>query len=164
MVTKLPVTITEAELLEIIKNTKKSNHKIAFALGFYQGMRISEIVNLQPENIDLNQKLIRIQNAKGHKDRNIPISPKIIRKLKHIPVGCSVRTLERSFKKSVVKAGITKQLYFHCLRHSSATHYLNQEKWDIRYVQQFLGHSRLDTTQIYTHVSPQNLLEKMWGG
>lgn len=158
---KLPETITEEELISILKATKLKHHRIAFALGFYQGMRISEIVNLKKENIDKSQRIIRIKDAKGHKDRNLPIAPQVFRGLTSIPIHCGIRALQIAFKKKG-KEVLNRDLHFHLLRHSGATHYL-KKGWNIREVQQFLGHSRLETTQIYTHVSPQDLMEKMWG-
>jgi len=160
---KLPETITEKELMDILKVTKKNHHKLAFILGFYEGMRVSEIINLKPENIDYGQRLIRIKQAKGNKDRNIPIMPETIKKLKGLPIKCGVRALEMAFKTACKKAGINRDLHFHSLRHSGATHLLSVKKWDIRQIQQFLGHEKLDTTQIYTHISPQNLVDLAWG-
>lgn len=160
---KLPETITENELIEILKVTRKKHHKLAFALGFYEGLRISEVVKLLPENIDYQQHLIRIKQAKGSKDRNIPIMPELIKKLGILPIGCGCRALEIAFKKYCKKAGINKDLYFHSLRHSCATWLLNVKHWDIRQIQVFLGHARLDTTQIYAQVSPQDLLNLVWG-
>jgi len=159
---KLPITITEEELLQILKSTKKDKKKLAFALGFYQAMRVSEIVNLKPEDIDKGQKLIKIKQAKGKKDRNIPIAPQVLRGLKHLPVQVGIRALQIAFKKAVKKAGIHKKIHFHTLRHSGATYYLNKKKWDLRSVQVFLGHSKIDTTVIYTHVSPDDLVSRMW--
>jgi len=158
----LPETITEKELLELLKNTKKIHHKLAFALGFYQAMRISEITKLRPENVDYGQRLIRIKQAKGGKDRNIPIAPQVKKGLKkYLPIGIGDRALQIAFKKKS-KEVLNKDLHFHQLRHSGATYYLNKKKWDIRSLQVFLGHSRIDSTQIYTHVSPEDLVEKMW--
>ena len=82
--------------------------------------------------------------------------------LKYVPVGCGVRALQIAFKSAIKKAGISKDLHFHCLRHSCGTYLLNIQKWNIRQVQQFLGHANLNTTQIYTHVSPQDLVDLMW--
>lgn len=161
---KLPETLSEQEFLQLLKATKQINHKLAFLLGFYQGMRISEIVSLNPMNVDKGQKLIRIKQAKGKKDRNIPIMPQTMRYLRHLPITIKARALETAFKKSLKRAEINKDLHFHSLRHSCATWLLNVKKWDIRHVQQFLGHSRLDATQIYTHVSPQNLIDLAWEG
>lgn len=159
---KIPDTITEEELLKVLKATKKNHHKLAYALGFWQAMRISEIVNLRKENIDLGRNLVIIKEAKGKKDRNIPIAPETRRYLKHLPMKCGIRALEIAFKK-ICKKVLDKDMKFHGLRHSGATHYLNVKGWNIRIVQQFLGHSRLDTTQIYTHVSPQDMHKAMYG-
>lgn len=163
MVRKLPITITETELATIVNATKKQHHKVAFGLGFYQCMRISEVVSLQPGDIDQGQKLIRIKQGKGDKDRNIPIAPKMFHGLKkHLPIKCGVRALQIKFKQITNKV-LSKDLHFHCLRHSGASHYLNKKGWDLRSVQVFLGHSRIQTTEIYTHVSPTDLINKMWG-
>lgn len=159
---KIPETLTEKEFLLVADQVKKPQIKLAFFLGFYQAMRVGEIVSLQPENVDKGQKIIRIKQGKGNKDRNIPIAPEVIKGVKHLPIGRGVRALELAFKKAVAKAGITKDLHFHSLRHSGATHYLTAKKWDLRSVQVFLGHSKVSTTEIYTHVSPENLIERMW--
>ena len=102
-----------------------------------------------------------IKNAKGGKDRHIPIAREVYSGLKYLPIKIGVRALEIAFKNKGLKV-LNKNLHFHTLRHSGATHYLNKKKWNIRMVQQFLGHSRLDTTMIYTHVQPIELVEKMW--
>jgi len=158
---KLPETITEIEFIQIYKKIIQKHHKTAFLLGFYGCMRISEIVNLRPEDIDKGQHLIRIKQGKGKKDRNIPIPPQISTKaLSNIPIKCGVRALEIAFKR-YSRQTLGKDLHFHTLRHSGATHLLNKG-WDIRHIQQLLGHSRLDTTAIYTHVSPKVLVDKMY--
>lgn len=158
----IPDTLTEPEFQKVLSVVKKQHHKLAFALGFYQAMRLGEIVKLQPGDIDKGQKLIRIKQAKNAKDRNIPIAPEIMNGLKHLPIGVKGRALQTAFKNAIKRSGINKDLHFHSLRHSGATHYLNVKKWDLRSVQVFLGHSRVTTTEIYTHVSPQDLINKMW--
>ena len=162
MGTKIPETITKEEIDKILQATKKPKQQLAYALGFYQAMRVSEVVKLQPENIDRGQKLIRIKQAKGGKDRNIPIMPEVLRGLKHLPIGRGIRALEISFKKKA-KEVLNKDLHFHTLRHSGATYLLSKKKWDIRHIQVFLGHAKLSSTEIYTKVSPQDLLELVWG-
>jgi len=159
---KLPETITEEEFHKLFNLVNDKKKKLAYSLGFYQCMRISEVIKLRPEHIDKGAKLIRIKQAKGGKDRNIPIHPKIMRGLeKYLPIGCGIRALQIHFKKNANKI-LKRDLHFHCLRHSGATHYLNKKKWNIRQVQQFLGHSSISTTEIYTHVSPQELVDLMW--
>ena len=158
---RIPVTISEDEFQLLIKNTKNKQHKLAFMLGFYQCMRVSEVVKLLPINIDIGRRLISIKEAKGQKDRNIPISPEIQAGLKYLPVGIGIRALQIAFKNKAKKV-LEKDLHFHTLRHSGATHYLNNKKWSIRHIQVFLGHSRIDTTLIYTHINPEDLVNKMW--
>jgi len=160
--TKIPEVITEQEFIKLLKGVKKPHHKLSFILGFYGAMRVSEIVNLRPENIDRGQRLIKIKQAKGGKDRNIPIPPQAVRGLSHLPIKCGIRALEIAFKNYGKKA-LNKNLYFHQLRHSGATHYLNKKKWSTRQVQQLLGHSKIQTTEIYTHVTPEVLINQMWG-
>lgn len=160
---KIPETITEKEFIEIMKKTKPRHHRLAFALSFYAGLRVSEIVNLRPEHIDKGRRLINIKQGKGNKDRNVGLPPQVIRGINGLPIGCGVRALQVAFKKKA-KEVLDKDLHFHTLRHSSATYYLNEKKWDLRSVQVLLGHSRIDTTVIYTHVSPENIVEKMWEG
>lgn len=159
---KIPETITEEELLKIVAATKKKKDKLAYMLGFYEGMRISEVVNLKPENIDKGRKLIMIKEAKGNKDRNIPIMKEIYNGLKHLPIGVKIRAIQTSFKKKA-KEVLGKNLYFHTLRHSGATWLLNVKHWSTREVQVFLGHSKVQTTEIYTHVNPENLVDRVWG-
>ena len=160
----IPETLTEEELIKVLKGTPKETHRLAFYLGFYEGMRISEIVNLRPENIDKGQKLIRVKGGKGSKDRNVPIHPKIFRLLnpKKFPLGIGVRALQISFKNKC-KNILIKDVHFHCLRHSDGTYYIIVERWDIRSVQIFLGHSKIQTTEIYTHVNPLDLVERLYG-
>jgi integrase len=161
MALKLPEIITEEELVKIINATKMPHHKLAFMLGFYECMRISEIVNLKPEDIDKNLKLIWIKQAKGKKDRKIPIAPEIVKGLKFLPIKCKIRALEIKFKK-IGKEVLNKDLHFHLLRHSGITHYLTKKKWNSLEVQRLAGHSKIATTQIYTHINPQDLVNRMW--
>jgi len=158
---RIPEVITEAELLLIIKSCKSKNHKLAFILGFYECMRVSEVVNLKLEHIDKNSRQIMIKQGKGGKDRNIPINPFVLPKLKHLPIGCGIRALQIAFKDKG-KEVTGRDVHFHTLRHSGATYYLNQKKWNLRKLQRFLGHSKVSTTEIYTHVNEQDLVDEMW--
>jgi integrase len=159
---KLPEVITEEEIIKILKATNNVKHKLAFSLGFYECMRISEITNLKVENIDKQQKLIKIKQAKGHKDRNIPIAPEVINGLKHLPIDLTPRALQIAFKKKLKEVLDRTDLHFHSLRHSGITHYLTKKKWNSLEVQRLAGHSKISTTEIYTHISPQNLVNRMW--
>lgn len=161
MARKLPEIITEEELIKLIDVAKKNHHKLAFALGFYECLRVSEIVNLHPIHIDKNMKLIRIIQGKGKKDANIPISPKVMKGLKYLPIKCGIRALQIKFKE-LSKRILGKDLHFHCLRHSGITHYLIKEKWSSLEVQRLARHSKISTTQIYTHINPKDLVDRMW--
>jgi integrase len=159
---KLTEILSEAEVLDIIKATKKINHALAYALAFYGCMRISEIVKLQPDDINWSLKLIHIKQAKGSKDRMIPIPPEAYKKLKtNLPIGIGARALEKSFKKIVMQV-LKKDMHFHLLRHSGISYYLNKRGLNAFDVQRMAGHSRITTTQIYAHVNPEDLVNKLW--
>lgn len=158
---RLPETITEEELITLLNATVKPHHRLAIALGFYECMRIGEIVKLQPEDIDKQSKLIHIKQAKGAKDRNIPIAPEVLNGMKNLPIKCGIRALEIKFKQ-LSRSVLNKNLHFHCLRHSGITHYLVKKKWASLEVQRLAGHSKISTTQIYTHIRPDDLVNRMW--
>ena len=158
---RIPDTITEEEVIKLAKACTNHKKKLALMLGFYQGMRISEVIKLQPEHIDKGRRLLMIKRSKGDKDRNIPIAPQTMNGLKYLPMNFGIRALQISFKR-LAKKVLDKNLHFHCLRHSSATWYLNVQKWNLRQVQVFLGHSDISTTEVYTHVNDQDLQNAMW--
>ena len=166
---KIPETITEEELIQILKATTNTNHKLAYMLGFYQAMRVSETVHLQLDHIDKGAHIIKIKQAKGNKDRNITIVKPLLLKpnavvvaLGKLPITVGIRALQKAFK-TKSKNILHRELHFHCLRHSGATWLLNKKKWNIRAVQQFLGHSKIQTTEIYTHVSAADQVDLEWG-
>ena len=163
MVIKLPEILTEEELIKILDNTTKHHHKIAFALGFYECMRISEITKLQPENVNKQLKLLYIKQAKGHKDRNIPIAPEIMKGLKYLPIKCKVRALQTAFKNKIKELELNPKFHFHTLRHSGITHYLTKKRWSSLEVQRLAGHSKITTTELYAHIRPEDLVNRMWG-
>ncbi len=160
---KLPIAITLDEFKRLMKNTRKKHHRVAFLLAFASGLRISEVINLKPHNIDIKEKRILIQNGKGGKDRIVPL-PKSFRKelLKYIPISITDRSLQRAFKTACKRAGILKvkpNAHFHSLRHGFATQCL-KSGLDIQTVRFFLGHSNVSTTSIYLHSEPKEALGK----
>jgi integrase/recombinase XerD len=162
MALKIPDTITEAELFEVIGEARKRSHRTAYLLGFYACMRVSEVVKLQPADVQWTTKLLHIRQAKGAKDRMIPFSPKIEKPLRQgLPVGIGARALQIAFKSHAQKA-LGKDLHFHTLRHSGITHYIVKERWSSLEVQRLAGHSRIQTTELYTHVNPADLVARMW--
>ena len=164
---KLPVVLSRNEIQKIIGTINNQKHKLAISLGYASGLRVSEIVNLRIKDISLNELTIHIKNAKGNKDR-ITVFPKKLKinlklntltKNKNDFVFESNRggkltstTFQKVFKKALAQSGIKKEATFHSLRHSFATHLL-ENGVDVRYVQELLGHQNIRTTQIYTKVT-----------
>jgi integrase len=165
---KLPVIIDLEGFNRLLKGVSKPWHRLAYKLGFLCCLRVSEVVKLLPGDVDGGRQMLFIRNAKGGKDRYVPIpKPISIKELRdNLPIRCGVRALEIAFKKAG-KASLGKDLHFHTLRHSGATYYLSQGM-NIREIQNLLGHSRLDTTMIYTHViqnisnTPQSPLDILY--
>ncbi len=158
---RLPTTISEEELVKVLKATKLEHHKVAFAILFYQGFRISELVKLQQEDIDRSMKIIRVKMGKGSKDRDVVIMKECFRLLNKLPIKCGVRALQISFNK-VTEKTLGKKLNIHTLRHSCITWMINKKKFPLPYVQRQAGHSRIDTTMIYTHIKPQDIVDFVW--
>ena len=173
----LPEVITEEELIKIVDKTKSNRYKLAFMLGFYECLRVSEVACLRQEHVNKELKLLMIKGsdvskgkkgAKRGKDRNIPIAPEVMKGLKHLPVGNDkakdngVRAIQYAFKKKVLECLGRTDVHFHTLRHSGITHYLTKKKWNTLEMQRMAGHSKSSITEIYTHINPQNLVDRMW--
>ena len=155
---KIPEVINESELQKLIK-VADLRKAAALKLGFYQCMRISEIVNLQPEDITYSEgreTWLHIKQGKGKKDRQIPIVKETGLITPNVPLPFGIRAFQIWLKKASLNV-LGRSITPHTLRHSGATHYLNKKKVGLRHIQLFLGHSRLDTTQIYTHIKPEEL-------
>jgi integrase/recombinase XerD len=162
---KLPVIFSTQEIKTIISTITNSKHKLLISLGYGCGLRVSEIVNLKWSDIDSDRNTIHIKLAKGMKDRIVILPWSVLTLLdSHQKSSLSpyvfysnqwwkitTRTAQAVFTQACKKAQITKKVSFHSLRHSFATHLLEQGT-DIRYVQVLLGHANIRTTQIYTHV------------
>ncbi|KKN00299.1 hypothetical protein LCGC14_1139220 [marine sediment metagenome] len=153
---KIPITITEQEFKDIIKGTKKLKLKAAFMLGFYQAMRVSEVINLEKEDVNTLTGFIHIKQSKGKKDRMIPLMPELKYYVRYLPINISRQGLWKSIRTKAKKI-LGKDIHFHSLRHSGASFYLNDREIDLKFIQDFLGHSRIQTTEIYTHVNPTQL-------
>jgi len=162
----LPKVIDSNLILEKIMKIENKKHKAILALTFSVGLRVSEVVNLKLEHFDKERKLILIKNAKGNKDRYVPYSDKIREIIKEYYLEYKPKeylfngqnSLQYSIKscQELYKKYIDKHSSIHCLRHSSATH-LIENGVDIRIIQKLLGHSNIKTTEIYTHVSNKTL-------
>lgn len=163
---KLPAYLSKEEFMEIIHLVKKPHHRLAFILGFNSGLRISEIINLTPEQIDLKTKRIFVRGGKGGKDRVVPLPKGFPEKyLNYIPIKCGVRSLQIAFKRYVRKAKIPKpDLHFHSLRHSFAVQCM-EKGIPLNQIQILLGHESISTTGIYLKINPKDALEsyeKLW--
>ncbi len=153
---KIPDTITEKEVKLLISKAKKKKLKCAIVLMFYQAMRVSEVINLTKENVDIPRGFIHIKRAKGRKDRDSPIQEETTFYLRYLPMIISRQGIHKAIKK-LGEDVLNKDIHPHTLRHSGASFYLNERGIDIRFIQDFLGHAKLSTTQIYTHVNPLQL-------
>ena len=168
---KLPVVLSTEEIIELLRATRNLKHRTALAMIYSAGLRVSELINLKVEDVDLLRKQLHIKQAKGWKDRYAVLSERFLllfnnymltyRPDVYVFEGAdggkySSRSLGNVIKKSAQRAGIKKTISLHTLRHSYATHLL-ENGIDIRHIQALLGHSRPETTMIYTHVTRKDL-------
>jgi site-specific recombinase XerD len=169
---KLPSVLSKQEVTKLLNSINNKKSKLMISLIYACGFRVSELVNLKIADLNFKDKTGHIKQAKGRKDRffNIPeyLSPfleKQAEKQQHInseylftgPKGkLSSRNIQKIVKNALKKANISKDISPHTLRHSFATHLL-EDGIDIRKIQELLGHSDLSTTQIYTHISTKEL-------
>lgn len=169
---KLPNVLSKQEVKALLNVTKNLKHRAMLSLIYACGLRRSELLNLRPNDIVSDRGLLVIRNAKGNKDRVVPISGKTIAFLRDyyrqyrpkvflfegISAGNQYdeRSLQNVLKKSVHLSKIKKPVTLHWLRHSYATH-LHEAGVDIRFIQLLLGHKSSKTTEIYTHVSQKSL-------
>ena len=178
----LPVLLTENEVLQLIKapNTKKPlgfRDRVMLELLYATGLRVSELVKLEANQVNLNQGYLRVM-GKGDKERLVPMGKTAKRWMKNylngpiqeilndrqsdclFPTRTSTSISRQAFwqiiKKYAMKVGISAKLSPHSLRHAFATHLINHGA-DLRVVQMLLGHSDLSTTQIYTHIAQHRL-------
>jgi site-specific recombinase XerD len=159
------------EIEKIINAIENKKHRLLISLSYGAGFRVSEAINLKIKDINLEELTVHLKDAKGKKDR-ITIFPD---KLKNDIVEISAlrdkddfvfesnrggrltqRTAQKVFENALQKAEIQKDATFHSLRHSFATHLL-ENGVDVRYVQELLGHSNIRTTQLYTRVTNPKL-------
>ncbi len=171
---KLPVVLSRDEISRIIDSIINRKHKLLISLAYGAGLRISEAVSLKVKDVDLGEKVLHIKDAKGKKDRITLISEKLLDSLRAQMTGkgsddyvfdsqrggrLTTRTAGKVFENAMGKADIRKGATFHSLRHSFATHLL-ENGTDVRYVQVLLGHENIRTTQLYTQVT-NPLLKKI---
>ncbi len=160
----LPVVLSKEEVMRLIEGAEAKKSKLMLSLMYAIGLRVSELVNLKKVDIDLKESTGYIRHGKGKKDRIFNIPKLLSEELGEVmresgdylfsgPKGrLSTRNIQQIVTRAASKAGITKSVHCHTLRHSFATHLL-ENGVDIRKIQVLLGHADISTTQIYTHIS-----------
>ena len=178
IVPRLPEVLSVEEAARLLQAAPGIKYKAALGVAYGAGLRVSEVAHLKVDDIDSKRMLIRVEQGKGGKDRNAMLSPQLLELLRMwwregrkrgvlIPHGwlfpgqnvtdpISTRQLHRAVQEAAEVAGIRKRVSPHTLRHSFATHLLEQDV-DIRVIQVLLGHSKLETTALYTKVSTRTI-------
>lgn len=173
---KLPVVLSPEEVARLLDAAPGLKYKAALSVAYGAGLRVSEVVALKVSDIDSKRMVIRIEQGKGRKDRYVMLSPHLLELLRAWwklarPQGwlfpgqnrlnpLTTRQLNRACHAAADKAGIGKPVSMHTLRHSFATHLLEQNI-DIRVIQVLLGHAKLDTTALYTRVATKTIQQVM---
>jgi len=177
---KLPVVLSREEVSRLLEATSSLKYKAAFSVAYGAGLRMSEVTSLKISDIDGERKTLHVEQGKGRKDRYAMLSPVLLDVLHHWwkegrasglllnggwlfpgqnPVNpITNRQLSRAIIAAAADAEIDKRVTMHLLRHSFATHLLEQ-KVDIRLIQVLLGHSKLETTSLYAQVATDILQE-----
>jgi len=163
---KLPVVIDGEYIKEQLSKIENIKHKTILTLTYSVGLRVSEVVNLKIEDIDSKRMIIHIKNAKGRKDRIVPLSEVVLVLLReyfkeyspkeYLFNGQNSLQYSSNSCNKIVKKYLGEQYHIHQLRHSCFTNLL-ESGTDLRVIQKIAGHSNVKTTEIYTHVSNQML-------
>ena len=169
----LPNVLSQEEVLRIIQYTQNIKHRAILTLLYSCGLRIGELINLKLEDFHVERKQLIVKKGKGRKDRYVSLADSFLPLLSNYynsykPIiyfvegqnggKYSAESIRSFLRKSCKKAGIRKLVTPHTLRHSYATHLL-ENGVDLRYIQTLLGHSKPETTMIYTHVQRKDLME-----
>jgi site-specific recombinase XerD len=176
----LPVVLSPQEVSRLIAAAHNVKHQAALSVAYGAGLRASEVIGLRVTDVDGQRMTLRVEQGKGRKDRYAMLSPVLLQRLRSwwriahaqgrmLPGGwlfpgmnptdpLTARQLNRAVHAAAETAGIDKRVSFHTLRHCFATHLL-ERKVDIRVIQVLLGHKRLETTAVYTHVATDLLHE-----
>jgi integrase/recombinase XerD len=172
--TRLPVVLSREEVQRLFATVTNLKQKALFMVAYDAGLRLSELLNLRLDDIDSQRMAIRIRQGKGKKDRYARLTPGLLKLLQQywreyrpqtwlfpgatMDKQYDMTTPGQLLKKACRKAGITKRVSMHTLRHSFATHLLDAGA-NLRVIQQMLGHERIQTTCLYTHISLEQLRE-----
>lgn len=171
---RLPTVLTREEISSMLSSTANPKHRLLLKLIYSCGLRVSEAVKIKVTDLDLDNRTLHIRCGKGKQDRIVPIPQSLCQEIRKFILpsnqnpyiftsrpgrGGHLTTMSVSMivKKAAGRASINKPVHPHTLRHSFATHLLDQGT-DIRYIQEFLGHKRITTTELYTQVSKVSLM------
>ncbi len=167
----LPVILSKEEISALIKAVRNLKHRTIIMVIYSAGLRLSELLNLKIDDIDFERMLIHVVSGKGKKDRYTILSERLTEVLQQYMYAYrpslylfegqyggsySAKSVQNIVKKGVLAAGISKHATVHTLRHSFATHLL-ENGTDLRYIKELLGHQSSKTTEIYTHVSKKSI-------
>jgi len=170
---KLPVVLSMEEVMRILQATRNLKHKVIIALLYSSGLRIGELLDLKLDAFDVERRMLHIKSGKGKKDRYTQLADSVLplirtyydayRPAEYFVEGprggrYSASSVRNFLRKSCKLAGIGKHVTPHTLRHSYATHLL-ENGTGLRYIQELLGHSKPETTMVYTHVSSHDLTD-----
>jgi site-specific recombinase XerD len=173
---KLPVVLSPEEVARLLDAAPGLKYTAALSVAYGAGLRAAEVISLKVSDIDSKRMLIRVEQGKGRKDRYVMLSPHLLNVLRAWwkaarPQGwlfpgrdpaqpMTTRQLNRACHAAAQMAEIKKRVSLHTLRHSFATHLLEQNI-DVRVIQVLLGHAKLDTTALYTRVATKTISEVM---
>ncbi len=169
----LPTVLSQQEIISLLQVTTNIKHRVALAMIYSCGLRISELLKLELSDIDFDRRQVKIRQSKGRKDRYVVLAESIIPLLNNYLMSLSPsqyliegkpgikyspESVRQFLKRSGHKAGIKKRITPHMLRHSYATHLMESGIGE-RYIQTLLGHKNIKTTMIYTHVTKKSLAQ-----
>jgi site-specific recombinase XerD len=170
----LPKVLSKEDVAAILVNEKNLTHRLLLMIVYSSGIRVSEVVRLKWEDIDISRKIITVRSGKGRKDRCTILADSVISALKSYPLDrdnstwvfpglepdkpLSIRSAQRIFENALKRTDVKIGASIHTLRHAFATHLL-ENGTDIRYIQELLGHSSIKTTSRYTHIAQRGVLK-----